>query len=182
MSGDRYYIDNQNSPYFLTFTVVDWMDIFTRKEHCFVIVDSLNYCVKNKGLRVYAWTLMSNHLHLIAQAEEGFKLSDIIRDFKKFTAKKIISQIKEEPESRREWLLNRMEYRGKDLKRITKYKFWEDSNHAIELIDNLIFEQKLNYVHNNPVEAMITDEADKYIWSSAKDFAGEKGLVKIFIE
>jgi REP element-mobilizing transposase RayT len=87
---------------------------------------------------------MSNHLHLIANVEDGFKLSDIVRDFKKYTAKKIISQIQEEPESRREWLLSWMEFRGKGLKRIMTYKFWEDSNHAIELTDHHIFEQKLN--------------------------------------
>jgi putative transposase len=70
-----------------------------------IIVDSLNYCIVNKGITIYAWCLMTNHLHLVARANEGSKLSDFIRDFKKFTAKKIIEVIKEEPESRKEWLL-----------------------------------------------------------------------------
>lgn len=95
MSADNYYIEDQNAVYFITFTVSDWIDIFTRKEYRFVIVDSLNYCIENKGLIVYAWCLMSNHLHLVCQAKEGFGLSGIIRDFKKFTSKAIIKLIHE---------------------------------------------------------------------------------------
>ena len=83
MSGDRYRIGDQHAAYFLTFTIVDWVDIFTRKEYKLVITDSLNYCIAEKGLEVFAWVLMSNHLHLIARAKEGFVLSHTIRDFKK---------------------------------------------------------------------------------------------------
>ena len=86
MSGDRYLISDQNAIYFLTFTVVGWVDVFTRKEYKIEIANSLNYCILNKGLTIYSWCLMSNHLHLVARAEEGFRISDIIRDYKKFTA------------------------------------------------------------------------------------------------
>ena len=88
MSGDRYKITNQNATYFLTLTVINWIDVFTRKEYKHTIVESLIYCQTNKGLKIYAWCIMSNHLHLIVQAKEGYNLSDILRDFKKFTAKK----------------------------------------------------------------------------------------------
>ncbi len=179
MSGDRYRINDQNATYFLTLTVVDWVDVFTRSSHKLVIVDALNYCVQNKGLKIYAWCLMSNHLHLIGQAEQNHKLSDILRDFKKFTAKAIIKLIDNEPESRRDWMLYRFEYAGKYLKRIKTYKFWQDGNHAIELDDHRIFEQKLNYVHENPVTSMITEEPENYLFSSARDYAGYKGLVNI---
>jgi putative transposase len=94
MSSENYIIQDQNAVYFLTFPVVDWVDIFTRPIYKTIIVDSLNYCIENKGLTVHAWCLMTNHLHLIARAIEGYRLSDIIRDFKKFTAKKIIAAIK----------------------------------------------------------------------------------------
>lgn len=75
---------------------------------------------------------MSSHLHLIVSSESN-KLSDTIRDFKKFTANEIIKNIKEYPESRREWLLRAFESAGKNFKRITNYKFWQDGNHPIEL-------------------------------------------------
>ena len=110
MSADNYFITDQNAVYFLTFTVTDWIDIFTRNEYKFEIVESLNYCVENKGLTIFSWCLMSNHIHLVCKANEGFRLSDIIRDFKKFTSKTIVKSINEIPESRKEWMLYRFEF------------------------------------------------------------------------
>lgn len=178
MSGDRYLISDQNALYFVTFTVVGWLDVFTRKEYKLEVVNSLNYCVKYKGLNVYAWCLMSNHLHLIIRASEGNRISDIIRDFKKYTAKQIIHLIESIPESRKEWMLSQFIYAGKPLNRIKKYKFWKDDNHAVELTGQMI-DTRLNYIHHNPVEAMIVDEAEQYWFSSARDYSGMKGLVSI---
>jgi putative transposase len=178
MSGDRYLISDQLAIYFVTFTVVGWIDVFTRKEYKIEIVDSLNYCIENKGLKVYAWCLMSNHIHLIVQAKEGHRISDIIRDFKKFTAKRILQLIETEPESRRDWMLNQFEYAGRKLKRISKYKFWKDDNHAIELESHMM-NNRLNYIHQNPVEAMIVEEPEHYLFSSAIDYSGLKGLVRV---
>lgn len=183
MSGDKYRIGDQNEIHFLTFTVVGWIDVFTRKEYKLQIVDSLNYCTEHKGMIVYAWCLMSNHIHLICRASEGHSLSDIIRDFKKFTAKAILKQIEDGPESRQKWMLNQFEYAGRNLKRITKYKFWKDDNHAIELNTNFLQDQKLEYIHQNPVKSLIVEEPQQYLFSSARDYYGTKGLVKIsFIE
>jgi len=181
MSGDKYFIKDQNAKYFLTFTVIDWVDVFTRKEYKMEIVDSLNYCINHKGLIVYGWVIMSNHIHCIWQAKEGNKLSDIIRDFKKFTSKRISSMIEQGAESRKVWLLKKFEFAGKRLQRIKKYKFWKDDNHAIYLddLDTQLLEQKLDYIHNNPVNAMIVKEPHEYIFSSAIDYCDGKGLVRI---
>lgn len=181
MSGDRYLISDQNGLYFMTFTVIDWVDVFTRKEYKLVITDSMNYCIDKKGLIVYSWVIMSNHVHVIWQAREGFRMSDIVRDFKKFTAKSILKLIENETESRKVWLLRKFEYAGKRLKRISKYKFWKDDNHAVLLEPNQtkIMDQKLDYIHNNPVRAMIVEHPEEYIFSSAKDYSGEEGLVRI---
>jgi len=178
MSGDRYLISDQNAIYFVTFTVVGWIDVFTRKEYKLQIVDSLNYCVREKGLTVFAWCIMSSHIHLIVQAKEGFRLSDIIRDFKKFIAKQIIKMIESEPESRRGWMLNQFEFTGRNLNRIKKYKFWKDDNHAIQLESHMM-DDRLEYVHQNPVKAMIVDEAEHYLFSSARDYSNIKGLVEV---
>ncbi|MFY0607561.1 MAG: transposase [Cyclobacteriaceae bacterium] len=180
ISGDRYLISDQNAVYFLTFTVVGWIDVFTRKEYKIDVVNSLNYCILNKGLIVYGWCLMSNHIHLIASANDGFRISDIIRDFKKFTAKSILDKIQKEPESRREWMLNQFEYAGRNLKRIKKFKFWKDDNHAIEMV-SLMVDTRLNYVHENPVKSMIVEEPEHYLFSSSRDYAGGKGLVEIVL-
>lgn len=179
MSGDRYHIVDQNAIYFTTFTVVDWLDVFTRKEHRSVVVDSLNYCVEHKGLVVHAWVIMSNNLHLIIRARAGFRISDIIRDFKRHTANTIIKAIQHEPESRREWLLARMAMAAERIKRNEHYKFWHDDNHAMWLESNKFIEQKLNYVHQNPVNEQLVEHAEDYLFSSAGDYAGRPGLVKV---
>jgi REP element-mobilizing transposase RayT len=183
MSGDRYLISDQNGLYFMTFMVIDWVDVFTRKEYKIIITDSMNYCIDKKGLIVYSWVIMSSHLHVIWQAKEGFRLSDIVRDFKKFAAKKIINMIENEPESRKVWLLRKFEFAGKRLNRISKYKFWKDDNHAILLEPNQIkiMDQKLNYIHDNPVRAMIVENPEDYIFSSARDYSGETGFVKVVL-
>ena len=93
MSGDRYNIADQNAMCFLTFTVTDWVDVFSRKAYKIDLVGSLAYCQQNRGLIINAWCIMTNHMHLIGSAKEGFRLSDIIRDFKKFTAKTIINRM-----------------------------------------------------------------------------------------
>src|SRR6188768_3060920 len=110
MSGDRYLITDQNACYFLTLTIVAWIDVFIRQAYKQIIVDSLNFCIRQKGLIVFSWCLMTNHLHLIAEAREGYKLSHIIRDLKKFTAYSILNAIENEPESRRDWILYRFEF------------------------------------------------------------------------
>ncbi len=183
MSGDRYTITDQNGCYFLTFTVVDWVDVFIRPVYKQIIVDSLNFCSDSKGLTVFAWCLMTNHIHLVAEAKDGFKLSEIIRDFKKFTARSVLSAIQDEPESRKDWMLYRFEYAGKFIKRIEKYHFWQDGNHAVYLDPHKpeMLEGRIFYTHDNPQRAGIVDNAEDYLHSSARDYAGIKGLVNVVL-
>lgn len=84
-----YVIRDQKLPYFMTFTVVDWVDVFTRKIYRDIVIDSLNYCIKNKGMIFYSYVIMSNHIHIIVQSKDS-NLSDLVRDFKKWVAKNII--------------------------------------------------------------------------------------------
>ena len=181
MSGDKYHITDQHATYFLTFTVVDWIDIFTRKDYKHIIVDSLNYCISNKGMECFAWVLMSNHMHLIVRAIPPARLSDIVRDFKKFTSKKIIDTIEVIGESRKEWLLHKFEFAAHSTGRAENYKVWKDDNHAICLDDPKRFEQRLNYVHQNPVRQLIVANECDYLFSSAYDYSGKQGLVKVTI-
>jgi len=141
--GFHYKIYDQNKAYFVTFTVTDWVDVFTRKNHKMTIVESLKFCQAKKNLVVYAWCLMPSHLHMVISSDKG-SLSDLIRDFKKFTSTKIVEQIKEEPESRREWMLKIFKEKGELHSKKIKYKFWQDSNHPIELYSNKFIDQKIN--------------------------------------
>jgi REP element-mobilizing transposase RayT len=165
--------------YCLTLTVEEWIDVFSRPAYKHIIIDSLNYCINNKGLEVYCWCLMSNHLHLIARAKEKGNLSDILRDFKKFTSKTLIAAIKEIQESRRDWMLNLFWYAGKNNKKIKYFKIWQDGSDAKEIHSVDFLDEKMNYIHNNPVRAELVANPEDYLYSSARDYAGEKGLINI---
>jgi REP element-mobilizing transposase RayT len=91
--------------YFITITTVGWIDVFTRLRQKYILINALKHCQRERGLEIYAYCIMSNHLHLFCKASKEEPLSNIMRDFKKFTSKKIISTILEFPESRREWML-----------------------------------------------------------------------------
>ena len=169
--------------YFVTFTVVEWVDVFTRDDYRLILVDSLKHCQTEKGLIIHAWVLMSNHLHLIiSRKEDGESLSDIVRDFKKFTSSKIIKSIRENTgESRKNWMLWIFESAGRKNSNNKNYQFWRQDNHAEQLVSNKFMDQKLRYIHNNPVEARLTDEPEHYLYSCAKCYAGQKGSLEISI-
>jgi len=173
-----YKIVDQEALYYVTFQVVNWVDLFTRQVYRDIVIDSLRFCQANKGLEVYAFVVMSNHIHILLRSGIG-KLSDTIRDFKSHTAKQILLSIEMEQESRRDWMLNLFEFAAKQHKRNEKYQVWTHENHA-ELIysDKFIF-QKFNYIHENPVRAGIVEKAEDYLYSSARDFAGKSCLLDI---
>lgn len=106
-------------------------------------------------------------------------LNDIIRDFKKFTSKELVKAIKEIPESRREWLLNKFEYAAGRLKRGVNYKLWQDGFHPVELNTNKMFDERLDYIHNNPVEEGITWSAEEYKYSSASNYSGTESVMHV---
>jgi putative transposase len=176
-----YRIKNEEGLYYLTMTTVEWIDIFTRKSYKDIIVESLKHCQKEKGLELFCWVLMSNHLHMIASAAEGHKLSNIIRDFKKFTAQQIIKAIKEETESRKSWLLAVMLKAGQANSKKQTLQLWRNDNHPIELYSNAVIDQKVDYIHNNPVESGIVDAPSDYLYSSARNYCGEMGLIDVEI-
>jgi REP element-mobilizing transposase RayT len=98
-----YKIERTDNLYYLTFQIVGWVDIFTRKVYRDIVIESLRYCQKNKGLNLYAYVIMSNHIHLLAQSRNS-DLSSFIRDFKHYTSTKIKEEILSRNENRREWM------------------------------------------------------------------------------
>ena len=86
---------NNNDIYFITTTIVNWIDLFTRTEYSEIIIDLLNYSGTSKGLNIHAWCLMPSHLHLIVSVkQEIFKLPDIMRDLKNLLEKKLLKQFR----------------------------------------------------------------------------------------
>lgn len=177
--SEKYKIYHKDKAYFVTLTVIGWLDVFTRKNHKLKIVESLRYCQYNKGLTIFAWVLMPNHLHMVVRADGEYTLSEILRDFKKYTSKEIIKQIKDEPECRRKLFLCEFEKAGKKLKRIKHFKFWQDGNHPKEIFTNKFLNEKVNYIHMNPVEEMLVAQPEDYLYSSARNYAGLGHLLEV---
>jgi len=160
----KYKATETDQCYFITITTVGWVDVFTRLNQKQVIIEALEYCQKQKGLEIYAYCLMHSHLHMLCKAKEEYVLSDIMRDFKKFTSKKIIKTIIEEPESRREWMLTYFQKACEHLKRPQQYKVWQNGYHAEVAYSNA-------FIHDNPVKDKIVQFPEDYWYSSARNYA-----------
>lgn len=158
-----------DAPYFVTLTTVGWIDVFTREAYSKELIKNLAFCQDNRGLEIYAYVLMPSHLHMICRrkAEAGL-LSDLLRDFKSYTSKQLMKMISEnEQESRKEWLLHLFKYYAKFTKQNQEMMFWQKTSHPVELYSNKMIEQKLEYIHQNPVKAGIVIEPWAYLYSSA---------------
>ena len=181
----NYKFHNPDGVYFISFAVVEWLDVFTRNEYKTIIIDSLRYCQKEKGMEVFAWCLMTNHIHLIFRSTSKQKPELLIGDFKQFTSKAIVKAIISNPkESRKEHLLEQFLKTGRNSSNVNKYQFWRHDNHPIELWSNKVIDEKINYIHNNPVEEGLVFRAEDYLYRSAADYAGGKGILDnvIFIK
>jgi len=177
--SEKYKFTDPEGTYFITMSSVGWVDAFTRPELKHVIVNSLKHCQKEKGLIINAWCLMPSHLHMIVRTSK-IPLPDIMRDFKKFTAKEIVSMISRIHESRMEWMLEMFSDVSDGLKRVKNYKVWQDGNHPELIFSNEFLQQKLDYVHMNPVVAEFVDEPEYYWYSSARDYyTNQKGLLEV---
>lgn len=173
-----YRIRNQEGLFFLTFTVVGWIDIFSRKNYRDLIIKNLKYCRENKSLLIGAYVTMTNHIHIICRSQVG-KLSDTLRDFKSFSTKEIIKCIEDEPESRREWLLYLSKFYANKTNQNKEYKLWTNNNHPEEIISEDFLKQKVNYIHENPVRAGCVYEPQHYIYSSASNYISGDGIMEV---
>ncbi len=173
-----YQIDHPDRTYFMTFTVVDWVDVFTRRIYSDIIVSSFQYCRAHKGLLVYGFVIMSNHVHCILRAKNG-NLPDVLRDFKRHTSSKILEAIAKTPESRRDWMLKRFEFAARRNKREGFYQFWQHDNHAKEIQTEGFFRQKLGYIHANPVRAGWVEKPEDWLYSSMRNYMGLEGVMEV---
>lgn len=142
------------------------------------LIDSLQYYQQHKGMKIFAWCIMTNHVHLIFRSANEQKPELLIGDFKRFTSKALVKAIIENPkESRKEFLLEQFMRAGEKSANVNKYQFWRHDNKPIELWSNKVIDEKIDYIHNNPVEEGIVCRPEDYLYSSALDYAGEKGIL-----
>jgi putative transposase len=175
-----YQIKEQDKVHYLTLQIVYWIDIFSRKQYKDIIIESFKYCQQHKGLELFAYVIMSNHIHMIVRSSLD-DLSGVLRDFKKYTSKRIIEIAESAIESRRNWILRLFKHAAKRQNKKGNYQVWTHENHAILLYSNKMMQEKVDYIHNNPVRAGIVKNQEDYIYSSASNYVDDSGLLDIIL-
>jgi REP element-mobilizing transposase RayT len=174
----NYKFHNPEGLYFVSFAVVNWIDVFSRKIYKDLVLESLAYCQKHKGMEIYAWCIMTNHMHLVFKAKGEEKPENVLGDFKRFTSRNLVKVIRENPkESRKEWLLEQFKKAASASSNVKNYQFWRHDNQPIELWSPTVIQRKINYIHQNPVKEALVYRAEDYVYSSARDYAGELGVL-----
>jgi putative transposase len=178
----KYKFHDKDAVYFVSFSVVNWIDVFTRNEYRQILVDSIKHCMEHKGLAVHAWVIMSNHVHLLISLKDNSNnaLSNVMRDLKKFTATHLIKAIREnERESRKDWMMQMFGQAGAYNSNNTNFQFWRQDNHPIQMKNSAQCHHTIDYIHENPVKAGWVNYATNFPWSSAADYNGGTGPITI---
>ncbi|MGR3309786.1 MAG: REP-associated tyrosine transposase [Candidatus Brocadiales bacterium] len=176
MSRSRYRIIGNKHPHFLTCTVVNWIPVFTEPEIAKIVLDSLDYLQQDKRLSLYGYVILENHLHLIASAED---LSKEIGDFKSFTARKIIDYLKDKHATT---IINQLEYYKLPHKQDRNYQLWQEGSHPQLIQGEEMMRQKIEYIHYNPLRRGYVDDPTHWRYSSARNYAGQDGILKVCME
>lgn len=178
--GRKYAIRDKNQFYFVTFTVVNWIDVFSRQIYRDLFLESVRYCQKEKGLDVGAWCIMTNHVHMILGTNGDNPLQNIIRDLKSYTSRHIRKMMEGASYESRKWMLDLMYCAGTKKSNNKDFQFWLQHNHPVELNTNFMMDQRLGYIHYNPVKAGFVNDPSAWLYSSARDYRNnEKGLLDL---
>ena len=150
----KYKATTTEDAYFITITTVGWVDVFTRLNQKQIIIQALHYCQVQKGLEIYGYCIMHSHIHLLCKAINGFILSDVMRDFKKAC---------------------------QHLKQEQQYNVWQNGYHAEHIYSNKFIKQKMDYIHNNPVNEKIVTMPEDYYFSSARNYAALENELEVVL-
>lgn len=172
---------DEHACYQLTFNTVDWIDVFIRPVYKQIVVHTLNYFIADKGLSIYGWCLLSNHLHLIGQAASHTSIAEIEKEFKTFTTHKILQAMDTEPHTRKKWMMDHFEKSASLFSSSKKLQLWQQATSPVNIDirkpSQLV--EHIERIQKTPVRDRVVDIASDYLYSSARDYAGMNGLVKI---
>jgi REP element-mobilizing transposase RayT len=173
MSRTRYKIYDNAYPHFLTCTVVGWTPVFTRPETVEIVLDSWKYLQRNSGLDIFGFVILDNHLHFIAATED---LSDALKRFKSYTARKVVDLL----EARNaQHLLRHLNFYKLNHKKDQEFQLWQEGSHPQIIESDEVMWQKLEYMHENPVKRGYVDDPLHWRYSSARNYAGQTGLIEV---
>ena len=160
----RYRVLDTHAAHFVTSTIVEWLPVFTTSACCDILVESLAYSREHKGLLIHAWVVMDNHFHAVVAAPD---LSATMRDLKKFTARRLLQQIESEG---RAWLLNQLAYYRLPHKTRSHHQVWQEGSHPQALLTDEVIQQKIDYLHRNPVARGWVSMPEDWRYSSAHEW------------
>ena len=173
MTRTRYKIYETEYPYFITSTVNSWLPIFTRQEAADIVLDSWRYLQRERELKLFAYVILENHLHMIVSAPE---LSSVIQSFKSFTARQLIDLLKERQATT---LLRQLRATKLNHKTQSEYQVWQEGGKPKQIQNDEMMWQKIEYTHNNPMVRGFVDDPIHWRWSSARNYVGEDGLIEV---
>ena len=172
MGRSRYKITQDSQPHFMTLTILHWLPLFTRPETVQILLDSLRYLMR-ESFTVYAYVILENHMHLVARSEQ---LNTDIARFKSFTSRKLIADLQSRNAKS---LLDQFQFYKKAHKNDRTYQLWQEGVHPELIQGEEMMRQKVDYIHQNPVKRGYVDKAEYWRYSSARDYVGTAGLLKI---
>ncbi len=173
MAKTRYKIYQNEVPYFITCTFVNWLPLIMLPDISKILAKSLNFLQENKRLNIYAYVFMITHIHLVASSTD---LAKELAIFKSFTARKIIDYLQEK---RAEKILKLLEFYKLKYKHDRNYQVWQEGSKPKQILNEDIMRQKINYIHYNPVRSGLVDDPGHWLYSSARQYAGMEGILDI---
>ena len=173
MGRSRYKVHEPTAPHFITCTILNWIPIFTRIESTNIIFKSLKYLQQTDNLKLHAYVILENHLHLVASSDD---IAHSMRKFKAHTAKEILNLLQKENVKT---ILEQLAFYKKSHKKDTTYQLWQEGFQPKQILSEKMMREKIEYIHNNPIKRGYVDEATHWRYSSARDYEGVVGLVGI---
>jgi putative transposase len=173
MGRSRYKVYEPTAPHFITCTVLHWIPIFTRQETVHIVLDSLNYLMQNANMKIHAYVILENHLHFVAQSDDIAK--DIVR-FKSYTARNIIDHLKERNVK---MILEQLSFYKKAHKVGKEFQLWQEGMAPKQIVNDAMMRERIEYIHQNPVKRGYVDVAAHWRYSSARDYEGVDGLLRV---
>jgi len=173
MGRSRYKIYESTHPHFITCTILHWIPIFTRIQTTNIILESLKYLQKEDNLKIYAYVILENHLHLIVSSDD---IGKSMAKFKSFTAKEILNYLKEQNVKT---ILEQLAFYKKAHKKHIQYQLWQEGIQPKLIVSDKMMNDRINYIHNNPVKRGYVDVASHWRYSSARDYEDVEGLIEV---
>ncbi|WP_133510942.1 REP-associated tyrosine transposase [Candidatus Thiosymbion oneisti] len=176
MSRSRYRIVEPQAPHFMTFTVLEWLPVFTRPDTVEILLEAFTYRRQNWGVRLYGYVILENHLHCILQSPD---LEKQVKHWKSYTARQIIDYLRARNSTQ---LLAKLAYYKKGYKTDRDYQLWEEGSHPQWIQNEAMLVEKLASIHNNPVKRGYVDRPEHWRYSSARNYLGMEGLIPVYTE